>query len=113
MPISKPNFTMLDNRIICDTRLSHLAVRLYAFILSVNEDYDLSVERLAKELDMHTQTISKALQNLTEFGYFERRFENLEEGRGKVAIYILFSFEEAKENVEYIKKAKLSLKENV
>lgn len=90
------NFTIIDNRIINDTRLTPNAFRLYCYIKSKPETWTFSCARIAKCLELNESTVQTHLKLLQKYGYFDRHFESLIQGRGKEAIYTIYDYETAK-----------------
>lgn len=90
------NFTIIDNRIINDVRLTPVAFRLYCYIKSKPETWSFSCARIAKCLELNDSTVQTHLKLLQKYGYFDRHFESLIEGRGKEAIYTIYDYDKAK-----------------
>ena len=67
-------FTQIPNEIIVDTRVSHLAFRIYVYIASEPDGGRPYRNDIKKALGIKDDsTISKALKNLIEFGWIDRR----------------------------------------
>ncbi len=75
------SFTLIDNEIINDERLSSGAFRLLAFMLSCSDLWKFSLKGLAQCLGLSERTISDRLTELRLAGYIEQRRITNERGQ--------------------------------
>ena len=68
----KSNFTVIDNAIFKDYRLSFKAKGLLCQMLSLPDNWEYSVEGLAKLTSDGTSAITSGLKELEDAGYFRR-----------------------------------------
>ena len=75
------SFTLIDNDIINDERLSSGAFRLLAFMLSCSDLWKFSLKGLARCLGLSERTISDRIAELRRAGYVEQRRITNERGQ--------------------------------
>ena len=85
------NFTIADNRIMQNSRLSFEARGLYFYMLSLPDGWEFSEARLAKNGGIGLDKCKRILKELFEIGLVKREFTHNEKGYKK-AIYTLFDF---------------------
>ncbi len=76
------NFTIIDNAVIRDSRLSLRARGLHHLLLSFPHDWEISIEWLLTQCSEGRNAIYAALAELEEAGYLRRYFER---DRGRFA----------------------------
>ena len=85
----KSNFTVIDNAIFKDYRLSLKAKGLLCQMLSLPDNWEYSVQGLAKLTSDGTSAITSGLKELEEAGYFRR--ERIREGNRLAGIEYIIS----------------------
>ena len=85
------NFTIADNRIMQNSRLSFEARGLYFYMLSLPDGWEFSEARIAKNGGIGLDKCKRILKELFEIGLVKREFTHNEKGYKK-AIYTLFDF---------------------
>ncbi|CUU89314.1 Uncharacterised protein [Campylobacter hyointestinalis] len=86
------NFSIADNRIAQCKELDFNAKGLYLYILSLPEDWEFSIERIAYMTNNSVGKVKAGLKQLEAMGLFVR--ELLYKGvKGKRAKYVLFDFD--------------------
>lgn len=89
------NFSIADNRIAQCKELDFNAKGLYLYILSLPEDWEFSIERIAYMTNNSVGKVKAGLKQLEAMGLFVR--ELLYKGvKGKRAKYVLFDFDTRK-----------------
>ena len=85
------NFTIADNRIMQNSRLSFEARGLYFYMLSLPDGWEFSEARIAKNGGIGLDKCKRILKELFDIGLVKREFTHNEKGYKK-AIYTLFDF---------------------
>lgn len=86
------NFSIADNRIAQCKELDFNAKGLYLYILSLPEDWEFSIERIAYMTNNSVGKVKAGLKQLEAMGLFKR--ELIYKGvKGKRAKYVLFDFD--------------------
>lgn len=83
------NYTVMSNKHLRDKHLSLKAKGLLSQILSLPDDWDYSIEGLAKLNDVGRDAIRSAIRELENAGYIERRKKKDEHGQFFVE-YIIY-----------------------
>lgn len=65
----KDNFTIIPNEIISDKNLSNNAFRLLVYLWSKPSDWEVNQKNIAKDFDVHINSVSKWIKELKEIGY--------------------------------------------
>lgn len=86
------NFSIADNRVAQCKELDFNAKGLYLYILSLPEDWEFSIERIAYMTNNSVGKVKAGLKQLEAMGLFKR--ELIYKGvKGKRAKYVLFDFD--------------------
>ena len=85
------NFTIADNRIMQNSRLSFEARGIYFYMLSLPDGWEFSEARLAKNGGIGLDKCKRILKELFEIGLVKREFTH-KKGYKK-SIYTLFDFD--------------------
>lgn len=83
------NYTVLDNTFLKDTRLSWKAKGLFAYILSLPEDWKIYISDLQERAADGETSVRSAVKELTEYGYIMQRREKDDKGRWAAYSYII------------------------
>lgn len=83
------DFTMLPNSIVRSDRFTPRAFRVLAFLMSHEQGWRTSTERIGKTIGMSAGTVKSAVNDLVELGYLRRVQEHREKGRFGAMTYIL------------------------
>ena len=86
------NFTIADNRIMQNNRLSFEARGLYFYMLSLPDGWEFSEARIAKNGGIGLDKCKRILKELFEIGLIKREFKHNEKGYKK-STYTLFDFD--------------------
>lgn len=70
--VSKKDVFAVHNGFFYDNRLSFEEIGLLAYMLSLSDDYDFSVEKLSEERKISINSISRALSKLSKYGYYRK-----------------------------------------
>ncbi len=89
------NYTTIYNGFLQDKTISLKAKGLLAFILSLPEEWDLSVKGLEKCTKEGKEAVGTAINELIEYGYIKRK---LIHENGKLRGYNYEVFEEPSDN---------------
>lgn len=101
-PKENGGFTMVDNAVIRDNRLSLQAKGLLWYMLSCVDDWDFSAEKLQHYTNTKRSRIETALNELEEFGYIKREKKKV---RGKYKIEITV-YEKPRTTKTYLEELK-------
>ena len=66
-------YTMVDNRLAEDKRLSGVEVKIMLYLLGKPDDWKLIAEDVAKRIGVDRKTVYKALNRLRKYGYVSRQ----------------------------------------
>ena len=105
------NFTIADNRIMQNSRLSFEARGLYFYMLSLPDGWEFSEARIAKNGGIGLDKCKRILKELFEIGLVKREFTHNEKGYKK-AIYTLFDFTTMENTTAENPSAENPMKEN-
>ena len=105
------NFTIADNRIMQNSRLSFEARGLYFYMLSLPDGWEFSEARLAYNGGIGLDKCKRILKELFEIGLVKREFTHNEKGYKK-AIYTLFDFSTMENTTAENPSAENPMKEN-
>ena len=105
------NFTIADNRIMQNNRLSFEARGLYFYMLSLPDGWEFSEARIAKNGGIGLDKCKRILKELFEIGLVKREFTHNEKGYKK-AIYTLFDFSTMENTTAENPSAENPMKEN-
>lgn len=88
------NFTLSDNRVAQCTDLDLNAKGLYLYIASLPDDWDFSIERIARANQTTEGKVKSAIKQLEQVGLLKRHYElNTNGKRGIRADYEIFDFD--------------------
>lgn len=80
--VHRQNYTVIQNSVLCDTRLSWKARGLFSFLLSKPDDWKVIVSYLADQSPKDGRaSVTSALQELQEIGYLKKRARPKERGK--------------------------------
>lgn len=84
------HFTIIDNAVLRDRRLSFRARGLLAYLLSLPDDWRISVDRIATDetSDEGRDAMRTAMRQLVECGYVRRVRERVEGGKFRTVVYV-------------------------
>lgn len=83
------NYTVLDNTFLKDVRLSWKAKGLFAYILSLPEDWKIYTTELQNHATDGETALRAAIKELTEYGYIQQQREKDEKGRWASYSYVI------------------------
>ncbi|MCD8383976.1 MAG: helix-turn-helix domain-containing protein [Clostridiales bacterium] len=83
----KTGYTVIDNRVIRDGRLSLKARFLLIMMLSMADGWRFSVRGLSQMTGMAAGSVTRVLKELTQYGYVTRERERRENGTFGVYLY--------------------------
>ena len=86
----KNNYTRISNSVFKDTRLSLKATGILCLMLSLPDDWDYSVEGLAKLVKDGKDSVKSALKELEKSGYLVRKRHRLPNGCLDTAEYNIY-----------------------
>lgn len=93
------NFTITDNRVAQCGELDLNAKGLYFYIASLPDDWDFSIERIARANNTTEGKVKSAIEQLERVGLLQRTYElNANGKRGVRADYEIFDFDTRLEN---------------
>ena len=88
------NFTIADNRVAQCTALDLNAKGLYLYIASLPDDWEFSIERIARANQTTEGKVKSAIKQLEQVGLLKRHYELNSNGkRGIRADYEIFDFD--------------------
>lgn len=77
-------YTRIDNQLLHSNSLSPHAKLIMAVALSLMDNYEVNVKRLAKLTNMGQDSVRTALQELTNKGYVNRKRQRIDGKYGKM-----------------------------
>lgn len=93
------NFTIADNRVAQCEELDLNAKGLYLYIASLPNDWEFSIERIARANNTTEGKVKRAIEQLEKVGLLKRHYElNVNGKRGVSADYEVFDFDTRIEN---------------
>lgn len=93
------NFTIADNRVAQCEELDLTAKGLYLYIASLPDDWEFSIERIARANQTTEGKVKSAIEQLERVGLLKRHYElNVNGKRGVRADYEIFDFDTKIEN---------------
>lgn len=93
------NFTITDNRVAQCSELDLNAKGLYFYIASLPDDWDFSIERIARANNTTEGKVKSAIEQLERVGLLQRTYElNANGKRGVRADYEIYDFDTRLEN---------------
>ncbi|MCD7880993.1 MAG: hypothetical protein LUG47_04860 [Clostridiales bacterium] len=90
----KSNYTLIDNSIFRDRRLSLRALGLLCLMLSMSDTWQFNVKDLAKRCGVSAGSITATLRELSAAGHLVRRREHREDGTFGSYLYTVYEVPE-------------------
>lgn len=86
----KDCFTVIDNAVLRDMRLSDGAARLLMYMLSMSDDWNFSTRSLAKAFNVSNSTIVERITELKAAGYIVTTKQTDKKGRFSACTWEIF-----------------------
>ncbi len=107
----KSDFTIIDNQIFKDKRLSCKDIGLLCLMYSLSNDWDFSIAGLSVICKDGTAIIRSGIENLEKYGYLTRK--QVREDNGTFDGYDYYLYMDPKDNPDFPSKEVLPLLENL
>ena len=95
----KRKFTIVDNSLLLDTRLTARARLIMAIVISLPDNWDFNVVGISKISGESYNAVCGALTELVRFGYLEKNRLRDESGRHGQAVYRFYEAPRAVEEI--------------